>query len=370
MRHTIRLFLFSHISLWITVNSTNDDARQHDPESSSHCFLPQRALSTMKAVRVHEFGGPEVLKYDTGVPVPSIGPKDLLIRVKAVGVNPVETYIRSGQYARLPSLPFTLGGDSAGIVEDIGEEVTQYKKGDRVFTFFSTNSGTYAELSSVPSNHIQPLPDALDFSQGASLGVPYLTAYRALFIKGNIRSGETVLVHGASGGVGIAAVQFAKAYGMTVIGTAGTSEGMEIVKKAGAHFVLNHRENGYQESLSEITGGKGVNIIIENAAHINLGNDLPFLSLGGRVMIVGSRGPNEVNPRNLMMKESTITGIMLFNQSEKELNEALSAIQAGINNGWLRPVVGKSFTLDKASECHRDIVQGKGALGKSVLTVD
>ncbi len=355
--------------MWVIVSS-NDGVSFFEFTSPLHCISLQRALSTMKAIRVHEFGGPEVLKYDQGVPVPSIGPKDVLVRVKAVGINPVETYIRSGQYARLPTPPFVLGGDSAGTVEDVGSEVKQYKKGDRVFTFMSTNSGTYAELTSVPSNHVQPLPNALDFSQGASLGVPYLTAYRALFTKGNSRPGETVLVHGASGGVGIAAVQFAKAYGMTVIGTAGTSDGMKIVKDAGAHYVLNHRENGYQESLNNITGGKGVNIIVENAAHVNLGNDLPFLSTGGRVMIVGSRGPNEVNPRNLMIKESMIAGVLLFNQSENEMNEGLSAIQAGINNGWLQPIVGKSFPLEKAFECHHDIIQGKGALGKSVLIVN
>lgn len=347
-----------------------NDARELSQVESSSCILPQRAMSSMKAIRVHEFGGPEVLKYDTGVPVPAIGARDVLVRVKAVGINPVETYIRLGQYARLPTLPFILGGDSAGVVEDIGSEVTDYKKGDRVFTFSRTNSGTYAEFTSAPVDHVQPLPEPLSFSQGASLGVPYLTAYRALITKANSRPGEFVLIHGASGGVGIAAVQFAKAYGMTVIGTAGTSEGLDLVRKAGAHHVFNHRENGYLDSLKAITEGKGIDVIIENAAHVNLGNDLTLLSMGGRVIVVGSRGPNEINPRNLMARESAVLGVMLFNASEKELKESLAAIQAGIKNGWLRPIVGKSFDLEKASECHQDIIHGKGALGKSVLTID
>lgn len=324
----------------------------------------------MKAVRVHQYGGPEVLKYESDVPIPTIGTRDVLVRVKAVGVNPVETYIRSGQYSRLPSLPFILGGDSAGIVEDIGSDVTEYKKGDRVFTFMRTNSGVYAEYSSSPVSNTQPLPHGLDFTQGASVGVPYLTAYRALFTKAKGRPGETVLVHGASGGVGIAAVQFAKAYGMTVIGTAGSSEGMEIVRRAGAHHVFNHREDRYLESVTEAAGSKGLDIIIENAAHVNLGPDLPLLSLGGRVVVVGSRGPNEINPRNIMAKELIVTGVMLFNATAQELHESLQAIQTGIENGWLRPIVGKSFTLDNASQCHHDIIFGKGALGKSVLTVD
>lgn len=324
----------------------------------------------MKAVRVQEYGGPEVLKYESNVPIPSVGAGDVLVRVKSVGVNPVETYIRSGQYSSLPSLPFILGGDSAGIVEEVGSDVTEYKKGDRVFTFMRTNSGVYAEFTSSPVSNTQPLPDALNFSQGASLGVPYLTAYRALFIKANGRPGETVLIHGASGGVGIAAVQFAKAYGMRVIGTAGTSEGMELVKNAGAHYVFNHRNDGYLESVNEVTGYKGINVIIENAAHVNLGTDLPLLSIGGRVIIIGSRGPNEINPRNLMAKESSVSGVMLFNSTFQELYESLQAIQTGIQNGWLRPIVGKSFTLENASQCHHDIIQGKGALGKSVLTVE
>ena len=325
----------------------------------------------MKAVRVHRYGGPEVLEYETSVPVPDIGSNDVLVRIKAVGVNPIETYIRSGQYSRLPgTLPFILGGDAAGIVEEVGSEVTGYTKGDRVFSFLGTNSGAYAQFSSISSTNLHPLPEALDFSQGASLGVPYLTAYRGLFVRANCKPGETVLVHGASGGVGVAAVQFARAYGMKVIGTAGTSEGIELVKKAGAHYTLNHRKAGYLAGVLKITNGEGVDVIFENAAHLNLGQDLLHLARGGRVVVVGSRGTNEINPRNLMAKEASVSGVMLFNMSEKERKEALSAVQAGIENGWLRPIVGKSFDLEKASECHRDIIDGKGALGKSVLTID
>ena len=336
---------------------------------TSFTLVQQSLNKTMKAIRVHQFGGPEVLKYETNVPLPTIGKQDVLVRVKSVGINPVETYIRSGQYSRLPETPFILGGDSAGIVEEVGAEVTTFKKGNRVWTSRS-NSGTYAEFTSSPCQFVHPLPDGLNFSQGAALAIPYLTAYRALITKANARPGELVLVHGASGGVGIGAVQFAKAYGMTVIGTAGTQEGIELVQQAGAHHVFNHRDDKYLDKIKELSGNKGINVVIENAAHVNLGKDLQLLAIGGRVIVIGSRGPIEVNPRDTMIKESSISGVMLFNAQESELRESHSAIQAGILNGWLQPIVGKSFPLEKASESHHDIIYGKGALGKTVLTVD
>lgn len=323
----------------------------------------------MKAVRIHQFGGPEVLKYETNVPIPTPGPSDVLVQVKAVGINPVETYIRLGTYSRKPALPTILGNDCAGIVEQIGSNVTMFKPGDRVFVS-KTNTGAYAEFTVSPATSVSPLPEVLSFSQGAALPVPYLTAYRALFQRGSARPGETVLVHGASGGVGIAAVQFARASGMKVFGTAGTSQGEQLVQEAGAHKVFNHHKQGYLDAIKLEAGENGVDVIIENAAHVNLGKDLALLGIGGRVSIVGSRGPVEVNPRDAMAREATISGVMLFNSSPKERSEALAVIQAGIEAGWLRPIVGKEFTLENTSAAHIDIISGSGALGKTVVTID
>ena len=322
----------------------------------------------MKAVRVHQFGGPEVLKYETNVPVPQPGAGEVLINVKAVGLNPVETYIRAGNYARLPTLPAILGHDCAGIVTTTGPDVTQFKTGDRVFVSKS-NSGAYAEYSVSPASSVHRLPSELSFVQGAALSVPYLTAYRALFQRGSAQQGETVLVHGASGGVGVAAVQFARALGLRVFGTAGTKEGLELVKKAGAHCVFNHREEGYLEKIQEAREGK-VNLVVENAAHLNLGKDLTLLGLGGRVVVVGSRGPVEINPRDTMSREASISGVMLLNATPEQLLEAHTAIQSGIEAGWLRPIVGKEFPLEDASKAHSDIIGGSGALGKTVLVVE
>ena len=310
-----------------------------------------------------------MLKYETNVPIPKPGSGDVLINVKAVGINPVETYIRAGTYARTPSLPAILGNDCAGIVDQVGSDVTTFKPGDRVFASKS-NTGAYAEYTAAPAINVHPLPEVLSFSQGAALSVPYLTAYRALFLRGFARPGETVLVHGASGGVGMAAVQFARAHGMRVFGTAGTSEGKNLVQKAGAHAVFNHREDGYLDDIKREAGEGGVNVIIENAAHLNLGNDLPILARGGRVAVIGSRGPIEINPRDAMVKEAMISGVMLFNALPKELSEAHAMIQAGIGSGWLRPIVGKTFPLEDVSLAHTDIITGSGALGKTVLTVD
>lgn len=323
----------------------------------------------MRAIRVSKFGPPNVLEYKTDVPIPKIGPNELLLNIKAAGINPVETYIRAGQYARLPTLPFTPGGDAAGIVQEVGSAIENIKKGDRVWTK-QASTGSYAEYAVVPAQSAFPLPTELSFSQGAALPVPYLTAYRALFLKGHARPGEVVMVHGASGGVGVAAVQFARAYGMTVIGTAGTDKGLVLVKKAGAHSIFNHRLSDYQDGIKAATSGsKGVDLIIENAAHINLGRDLGLLAPGGRVVVVGSRGPVEINPRDAMTREASITGAMLFASTDAQIAESVRAIDAGITNGWLRPIVGNEYTLEKASEAHRDIMEGPGALGKTVLTV-
>src|SRR5436190_4552437 len=152
----------------------------------------------MKAIRVHEFGGPEVLRLEDA-PTSPPGPKEVLVRMHAIGVNPVETYIRAGTYARKPALPYTPGNDGAGVVERVGPEVNQFKVGDRVYTAGSI-SGTYAEFALCEIAQVHPLPANVSFAQGAAMVTPYATAYRGLFQRGHAKPGETVLVHGAGGG--------------------------------------------------------------------------------------------------------------------------------------------------------------------------
>ncbi len=232
----------------------------------------------MKAIRFHEFGGPEVLKLENvAEPEPGIG--QVLVRARAAGINPVDTYIRSGTYAFKPELPHTPGFDGAGIVEGTGERVY----------FGGTSTGSSAELAVCDSENLYLLPDNVSFAEGAAIAVPYGTAHRALFARAHAQPGETVLVHGASGGVGTAAVQLARAAGMTVIGTAGTAEGRELVAREGAHHVLDHGVSGYLDALMEHTDGKGVDVILEMLANVNLGKDLQVLSRCGRVVVIGSR---------------------------------------------------------------------------------
>ncbi|XP_010149817.1 PREDICTED: quinone oxidoreductase [Eurypyga helias] len=322
--------------------------------------------SVMRAVRVFEFGGPEVLQLQSDVPIPDPKENQVLIKVHACGVNPVETYIRSGNYARKPALPYTPGSDVAGVIEGVGQRVAAFKKGDRVFTI-GTISGGYADYAVAAANSVFPLSDELDFRQGAAIGIPYFTAYRALFQKGRAQAGESVLVQGASGGVGIAACQLARARGLTVLGTAGTEEGMKVVLRNGAHKVFNHREANYVDKIKEYTGAEGVDIIIEMLSNINLATDLQLLSRAGRVMVVGSRGPTEINPRDAMSKESSIIGVSLFLATEEERRECATALLDGVAAGWLRPVVGAEYPLEKAVEAHEDIIHSSGARGKMVL---
>nr|Q28452.1 RecName: Full=Quinone oxidoreductase; AltName: Full=NADPH:quinone reductase; AltName: Full=Zeta-crystallin [Lama guanicoe]AAA99986.1 NADPH:quinone oxidoreductase/zeta crystallin [Lama guanicoe] len=320
----------------------------------------------MRAIRVSEFGGPEVLKLQSDVAVPIPEEHQVLIKVQACGVNPVDTYIRSGTYSRKPRLPYTPGLDVAGLIEAVGERVSAFKKGDRVFTT-STVSGGYAEYALAADHTVYKLPGELDFQKGAAIGVPYFTAYRALLHSACAKAGESVLVHGASGGVGLAACQIARACCFKVLGTAGTEEGQRVVLQNGAHEVFNHREDINIDKIKKSVGEKGIDVIIEMLANVNLSNDLNLLSQGGRVIIVGSKGPVEINPRDTMTKESSIKGVTLFSSTKEEFQQFAAALQAGMEIGWLRPVIGSQYPLEKVAQAHEDLTHSSGAAGKVVL---
>jgi NADPH2:quinone reductase len=317
----------------------------------------------MKAIRVYAHGGPEVLKLEEQ-PKPTPGADQVLIRIHATGVNPVDTYIRAGAYS-ISNLPYTPGFDAAGTVEEIGAKVTRFKIGDRVYTS-TTVSGTYAEYAIAESLTVHPLPAAISFSQGAALGVPYATAYRALFQRANARAGETVLVHGASGGVGTAAVQLARAAGLIVIGTTSSPEGEKLVHESGAHHVLNHSSANFAGEMMTLTNGRGADVILEMLANVNLGKDLNLLAKFGRVVVIGSRGKVEIDPRNAMSRDATIMGMTLFNASGAELQSIHSALYTGLECGTLNPVIGQELPLAEAAKAHTAILE-PGAYGKIVL---
>lgn len=317
----------------------------------------------MQAIRVHEFGGPEVLKLEQ-LPDPKPGPGQVVVRIEAIGINPVETYIRAGKYGPR-QFPYTPGSDAAGTIEGVGDGVKTLRRGDRVYTHTSI-SGTYAQLALCSENQVHPLPAKIDFRQGAALGVPYATAHYGLFKRGAARAGEWVLVHGASGGVGTAAVQFARALGLIVVGTAGTERGRHLVLEQGAHHALDHHNPKYLDRLMDLTGGRGVDLILEMASHTNLGKDLPVLAKNGRVVIIGSRGPVQINPRETMSRDADLRGMTLMNADERDLAGIHAAIIAGLENGTLRPIVGKEMPLAEAAKAH-EAVLAPGSYGKIVL---
>jgi NADPH:quinone reductase len=323
----------------------------------------------MRAIRVHEFGGPDVMRLEE-VADPKPGPREAVVRIHAAGVNPVDGYIRSGQYARKPALPFTPGSDGAGEIADTGREFGRFSTGDRVYIAgYGTNAagaGTYAEFAVCGPDQLHPLPSRSTFSQGAALGVPYATAYRALFQRANAQPGETVLVHGATGGVGVAAVQLAHARGLRVIGSGGSERGLQTVRAQGADVVVNHKAPGYLDEIKAATGGRGVDVVIEMAAHINLDKDLSLLAPRGRVVVVGNRGRVEIDARQSMARDAAILGMTLFNATEADLVAIHAALFAGLANGTLNPIIGQELPLPDAPRAH-DAVMQPGAHGKIVL---
>ena len=320
----------------------------------------------MKAIRVHAFGEPSVMKLED-VPDPTPAAGQVLVRLRAVGVNPVETYVRKGIYGPRP-FPYTPGTDGAGLVESTGPGVTRVKPGDRVYVSAAA-PGTYAELALCPEAGVHPLPAHVTFAQGAALGVPYATAHRALFHRGRPVAGETVLVHGASGGVGIAAVQLARAFGLTVIGTGGTDRGRQLVLAEGAHHVLDHTAPAYLDQLMALTGGRGVDLILEMLANVNLGKDLTVLAKDGRVVVVGSRGDVQITPRETMRRDADVRGMTLMNATDRDLAGIHAALVAGLESRTLRPVVGTEIPLAEAARAHEEVMKASGAFGKVVLVL-
>ncbi|MGD1156864.1 MAG: NADPH:quinone reductase [Terriglobia bacterium] len=318
----------------------------------------------MKTIRVREFGDPEVMNLEDA-PDLQAAAGQVVVRVKAVGVNPVEAYIRTGTYAIKPALPYTPGSDAAGIVESVGPGVEGFSPGDRVYVG-GTLSGAYADLALCEAWQAHPLPPNVTFAQGAAVNVPYATAFRALFHFAHARPGETVLIHGASGGVGVASVQLARAAGLTVIGTGGTDRGRQLVAVQGAHHVLDHRAPGYLDELLKITQGRGPDVVLEMLANVNLAKDLTILAKGGRVIVIGNRGSIEINPREIMRRDASVLGFVLFNADRQEVASIHAALVAGLENGTLRPVVGKEIPLKDAPQAHRAVME-PGAFGKIVL---
>eukprot|EP00298_Acanthocystis_sp_HF-20_P008421 c1766_g1_i1.p1 GENE.c1766_g1_i1~~c1766_g1_i1.p1 ORF type:complete len:326 (-),score=186.71 c1766_g1_i1:116-1069(-) len=315
----------------------------------------------MKSIVVEKFGGPEVLQIQEK-PIPEVVPKTVLVRLASIGVNPYETYLRAGIFPTLPQLPYTPGTDGAGVVEKVGEGVTNFKVGDRVIVYKS-RTGTYAEYCLSDESDLSHLPANSTFHEGASIGIPYLTAYLALVIQGQAKPGERIFVHGATGGVGIATVQIAKVLGMYVIATTGTEEGKKLLLSQGADVVLNHREQDYLKDLSN------VDVCIEMLANVNLQADLGVMALNGRISIVGCRGPINIEPRVIMAKQLKVVGVMLRAAPQEDYDASLKAVLELLESGKLKPIIGQVFKLSETSDAHVEVIEHKnGSQGKVVIS--
>lgn len=323
----------------------------------------------MNAIRAHEFGGPDVLRLDE-MPEPTPGPGQVRVRLHAAGVNPFDTYMLSGTYAIKPPLPYSPGADGAGVVEAVGDGVSGVRAGDRVYTGGTADHqayGAYRQVVLCSESQVHPLPDRVSFSEGAAVNVPCLTAHTALD-RARPRAGDVVLVHGASGAVGLAAVQLARAAGLTVIGSAGTDDGLELVRAEGAHHAVDHRDPQHVEKVQQLTSGRGPDVILEMLANVNLDHDLTVIAPRGRIVVIGNRGRIEIDPRKIMGKQSTVTGFALWGLTAEEVASGHEAIGAALASGALRPVVGAELPLAEAAAAHRKVMT-PGARGKIVLVM-
>jgi len=322
----------------------------------------------MKAIRAHSFGGPEVLQLET-VDDPIPGPGEVVVDLRAAGVNPADTYMRSGTYAILPKLPYVPGGDGGGVISAIGPDVTGHGVGDRVFVGTALSfdlTGCYAEKVKRKASEVLSLPKGITFAQAAAFGVSYPTAHYALFERGGAQSGETVFVHGASGSVGSSAIQLAKRAGLTVIGSAGTSKGLELIRAEDADHAVNHTEEGYMNEVRRFTGGKGPELILEMLANVNLAADMDVAAKFGRIIVIGNRGEITINPRVAMAKDLDIRGLVLWNATAAQVKSMMLDILAGVAEGSLRPIVGREMRLSEAAAAHIAVLE-HGVSGKLVL---
>ncbi|CAH1783583.1 unnamed protein product, partial [Owenia fusiformis] len=304
----------------------------------------------MKAIIVRELGKPEALKLER-TEVPKLGEKQVLVKIHSVCITPIDIYLCKGTHCVTPTLPFTPGRDGAGIVAQVGDSTSRIKRGDRVY-FTRSITGCYAQYALVNIKYVFPLSVKLSYSQGACLASTYFTAYRALILKGKAKAHEAVLVHGTSGGIGIASCQIARARYMNVYGIAKTTEGRALMKENGAQMVLSDDDPRYPEKIMEITDNRGIDVALESHAESSIEDDIPLLKTYGRCVLIGSRGDIYIDPRDLITKEISLVGVNRANTTEADWKESERAIQTGIEEGWLRPPISHTFAIEDAPKAH------------------
>jgi NADPH:quinone reductase-like Zn-dependent oxidoreductase len=319
----------------------------------------------MKAMRAHQFGGPEVLRLEDA-PDPQVQGGQVQIRVRAAGINPADLVRLSGRLGQ-PPLPYIPGTDVCGEVEAVGAGVMNVKVGDRVCG--RAFAGGYAEKTCLVANEVVPLPTNLSWEEGAAIPIPFFTAYRALYHKAQLRPGETVLVSAGGGGVGVAAIQLAKVTHARVLTTVGSREKAERTRELGADVTINYREQDFVPEVQNATGGKGVNVIIENVAADNLAKDFGAIALNGRIVLIGTGTGKAADASfgviGALSKDVAVLGMSLVNAGPV-IQEMAAAVTHLLADGSIKAVVSRTYPLAEAKDALGDLVAGR-VFGKLVL---
>ena len=320
----------------------------------------------MRAIVIDHPGGPEVLHIGE-VPAPAPGPDDLRIEVHATAVNRADLLQREGHYPPPPGASPILGLECAGVVVECGANVRGWSKGDRAMALLA--GGGYAEEVVVNAGLAIHVPHALSFDEAGAMPEVFLTAFSNIFMLGNAKSGESVLVHGGGSGVGTAATTLCKVAGMRVLVTAGSSAKCAQCIEHGADVAVNYREEDFVEKA------RGVNVILDHLGATYLARDLEALAVGGRVVIIGTMGgqrSTEIDVTKLLGKRLQVIGSTLRGRSLEEKTRIVSTFVErfgkDLDAGSLRPVIDQVFPLDRASDAHRRMASGEH-FGKIVLTV-
>ena len=317
----------------------------------------------MKAIRVHELGGAEKLTLEE-IEKPTPAADEVLVKTAAAGINYADTMMRSGNYLTKPDLPFTLGYEAAGIIEAVGENVTNLNIGQRVLA--TTSSGGYAEFATAKAAMTMPIPDELGFGEATALLVQGLTA---LGLLNETQSGQTILIHAAAGGVGTLLVQLAKHKGLRVIGTASSEQKLELVASLGADFAINYSEDDWTDEVLKATDGKGVDWLIEMVGGEIVAKNLKVLAKHGTMWIYGAASGEDfkVSVLSLMAKNHAIRGYWLMNESVENRIKFTKELLGHLGAGRLKIQVTE-FPLEQAKEAH-EAIEGRKTTGKVILTV-
>jgi NADPH:quinone reductase len=320
----------------------------------------------MRAAYLEATGEPEVLMVGE-LPTPDPKPGEVRVKVHAAGLNPIDTYIRAGMVNMPMPKPFITGSDFAGVVDTVGEGVTHFKPGDRVWGSnqgMLGRQGTFAEYVCPHQDYCYPMDKSASFEDMASLALTGITAHLGLFYRVNLVAGETVFVHGGTGGVGSLVIQMAKAVGAKVITTVGSAEKAEIAKKLGAEVVLNYKTDDLVQGVHDATGGKGVEVFYETQPPTDFEKIIAMTAAYGRVVVMAGRAAKPVFPNGAFyVKGLSLYGFAMFNVSPDLQRHCAVDINRWVSQGQLKAFIGQSFPLSEAVAAHR--LQQDNTLGKA-----